>query len=358
MTDIATLLTDLTDTVEEKTAATRLRVAEIGARMDELEQKSVRVSGDGNVTPASWGHEFTGEKAMELKGLERERGRVQMQLKTVLSSGTGDPLIVPTRDLTIGSAQRRLTIRNLLNTVRVTSGSVEYPEVVAGTRAADMVAEGELKPEAALTLAMRTVPIRTIAHWIPASLQVLDDVPQLQSLIDVELRYGLALKEEQQLVRGDGTGQNVAGLATRATAYVDPIGMTTPNGIDTIGAAILQASLTDIPPDGVVLHPADWWKMRMLKDADGNYILGAPGAPVAPSLFGLPVVATQAMAAGEFLVGAFSAQTLYDRWEARVDVSTEHADFFVRNLCAVRCEERIGLALKRPEAIIHGTFPV
>lgn len=358
MTDIATLVKDFTDKAEATIGEVKTQTATLDYRLFELEQKSDLPRGGGGGTPMTWGHEFTGEKAMELKGLERERGRVQMQLKTVLSSGTGDPLIVPTRDLTVGSAQRRLTIRNLLNTVQVTSGSVEYPEVVAGTRAADMVAEGELKPEAALTLAMRTVPIRTIAHWIPASLQVLDDVPQLQSLIDVELRYGLALKEEQQLVRGDGTGQNVAGLATRATAYADPLGMVSPNGIDTIGAAILQASLTDIPPDGVVLHPADWWKMRMLKDADGNYILGAPGAPVSPSLFGLPVVATQAMAAGEFLVGAFSAQTLYDRWEARVDVSTEHADFFTRNLCAIRCEERIGLAVKRPEAIIHGTFPV
>lgn len=77
--------------------------------------------------------------------------------------------------------------------------------------------------------------------------------------------------------------------------------------IDTVGLAILQNALADFPADGIVMHPSDWMRIRLLKDADGKYILGDPQAVITPALFGLPVVATQAMAADKFLVGNFQA---------------------------------------------------
>ncbi|MDX0773563.1 hypothetical protein GOD44_03700 [Sinorhizobium medicae] len=40
----------------------------------------------------------------------------------------------------------------------------------------------------------------------------------------------------------------------------------------------------------------------------------------------------------------------------RVDVSTEHSDFFVRNLVAILAEARIGLAVKQPLALTYGDF--
>jgi HK97 family phage major capsid protein len=145
-------------------------------------------------------------------------------------------------------------------------------------------------------------------------------------------------------------------MATVATAFAAPVEVAGANMIDTIGLAILQAALTDNEPDGIVVHPSDWWRMRFLKNADGEYLLGAPAANVVPQLFGLQVVPTKAMTTDKFMVGAFRAQTLYDRWEPRVEVSTEHADFFTRNLVAILCEERIALASKRPDALIFGDF--
>jgi HK97 family phage major capsid protein len=98
-------------------------------------------------------------------------------------------------------------------------------------------------------------------------------------------------------------------------------------------------------------------RMRLLKDGDGKYILGDPAANVPSVLFGLPVVPTQAMTIDKFLVGNFQrAATLYDRWTPRVEVSTEHADFFTRNLVAILAEERIALANKNPAALTYGDF--
>jgi HK97 family phage major capsid protein len=205
---------------------------------------------------------------------------------------------------------------------------------------------------------MQTVTPKVIAHWVPASRQILDDAPQLRGIIDTELLYGLGLKEEAQLLGGDGQGENLSGLITNATPYVapfDPAG--TETMLDTIALAILQNALAEEPADGIVIHPSDWMRMRLLKDGDGNYILGAPGANVPSVLFGLPVVPTQAMTVDKFLVGNFQrAATLYDRWTPRVEVSTEHADFFTRNLVAILAEERIALAVKNAAALTYGDF--
>jgi hypothetical protein len=39
-------------------------------------------------------------------------------------------------------------------------------------------------------------------------------------------------------------------------------------------------------------------------------------------------------------------------------ISTENADDFEKNMISIRCEERLALAVKRPEAFIYGSFTV
>jgi len=128
--------------------------------------------------------------------------------------------------------------------------------------------------------------------------------------------------------------------------------------IDVIGAAILQVSLANFTPDAIIMHPSDWMRARLLRDADGNYILGRPQAVVEPNLFGVPVIPTQAMPSQKFLVGSFAnAATLYDRWSPRVEMGYVNDDF-TRNLVTIRAEERIALAVKQPDAMSFGDFAV
>lgn len=341
--------------------------AELTAELTEISQKMAqwRRGGGGNDTSAvTWGNAFTQAKEADLSGMNRG-DRVSLSFKAAITSSTANAagsagdLIVPDRMQMVGLPKRRLTIRDLLNVTPVSSGSVERPRQLTRPTGAGMVAEGAKKPESDMQFVLETVPLRVIAHWVKASRQILDDVPQMESLIDVELRYGLALKEEAQLLTGTGTGQDLTGMMGKATDF-DPAVLATldvasPTAIDTIGAAILQGSLTDTPPDGIVMHPGDWWRIRLTKNADGDYIMGDPGQVVAPSMFGLPVVPTQAQAAGSFLVGAFKSQTLYDRWEARVEAGFENDDF-TRNMVTLLGEERVGFDPERPEALIKGQF--
>ena len=57
--------------------------------------------------------------------------------------------------------------------------------------------------------------------------------------------------------------------------------------------------------------------------------------------------------AGEFGV----AGTIYDRMDAEVLFSTEDRDNFVKNMITARAEKRLAFAIKRPKALVDGTFP-
>ena len=337
-------------------------VAEIKARVDDVEQKLAKRGtlggGDG---ARSVGAAFVQAKGVELSSMGRS-DRVALEIKeasltsaTVNAPGAVGALVDPYRDAAVPLARRRLTIRALLTVVNITSGSVEYPKQKTPATGAGMVAEGMLKPQSDMQFVLENAPVRTIAHWVKASRQILDDAAQLQGMIDSELRYGLSIKEEAQLIYGDGIDQNLPGMFSRAAAFVPALAIPDANEIDKIGLAILQASLTDFEPDGVVLHPSIWWKMRLTKDADGKYLLGDPMQAVPNNLFGLPVVPTQAMNPNDFMVGAFTPQTLYDRMTARVEAGFVNDDF-TRNLVTILGEERVAFAMKQPQAVIAGDF--
>jgi len=258
----------------------------------------------------------------------------------------------------IATPNRRMTIRNLLAPGRTTSNAFMYIRETGFTNAARVVTEGALKPESNITFESQTGNVATIAHWINASRQILDDAAGLQSYIDARLRYGLSLAEEAQLLRGDGTNGNLEGLVTAATAYsaaFNPPG--TDTLIDTVRLAILQVFLAEYPADGIVLNPIDWARVELTKTTDGAYLMSNPAGQLAARLWSLPVVATQAMEEDEFLVGAFQlGAQIFDREDANVELSTENEDNFIRNMVTIRAEERLALAIYRPEAFVTGDF--
>jgi hypothetical protein len=105
--------------------------------------------------------------------------------------------------------QRRMTVRDLLTPGQMDGNSLEYVKETGFTNNAAMVAEGAAKPSSDIQLDLITTSAKVIAHYMKASRQVLSDIAQLKSVIDQRLLYGLAYKEETQLLNGDGTGQNL-----------------------------------------------------------------------------------------------------------------------------------------------------
>ena len=251
-----------------------------------------------------------------------------------------------------------MTVRDLITPGRMDGNTLEYVKETGFTNNAAPVAETVKKAESTMKFDLVSTTAKVIAHFVKASRQILSDASQLQSYIDGRLRYGLAFKEEQQLLNGDGTGQNLLGIIPQATAFsapFDPAG--TETNIDNIRLAMLQAFLAEYPATGHVMNPIDWARIELLKDTTGRYIIGNPQGSIGATLWNLPVVETQAIAVDKFLTGAFKlGAQVFDRWQARVEVATENEDDFVKNMVTILAEERLALAVYRPEAFIYGDF--
>lgn len=337
---------------------------ELKNRLTELEQKAVRPGGE-NELPEDAGMAF--EKFMdenpEIKAqLARiSQGKsisVPMHRKAITNSGsTGAALNYPAQTVApiVRPLQRRLTIRDLIAPGRTEAAAIFYPKESGFTNAASVVSEGSLKPESNLTFDPTTEAVVTIAHWLRISKQMAADVPALVSYINSRLTYGLKLVEENQLLNGSGTGGNIEGIYTAATPYANLTSLPNETDIDKIRLAILQAELAYAEVNGIVLHPTNWALMELTKDTTGQYVFARPQESATPRLWGRDVVATPAMSSGRFLVGDFAQHAqIFDREDASVAISAEDRDNFVRNMLTILVEERLAMAIYRPEAFIKG----
>lgn len=341
-------------------------IEELRAQVADLEQKGARRGGGGGKSDTLDLAKILEDSAgfASLKSKNTPKCSIPLPptffSKAALTSTTAavtavvDPMKLPG---IIIQGQRRMTIRDLLPVLPTEQGSVEYVREVSFTNSATPVAEGALKPQSTPTLELMTAKIITIAHWAHASKQILDDVPQLQNYLDNRLRYGLQYVEELQLLMGSGTGENLNGLYTQATAYAAPFTYASPTSLDMLRLAIGQIENSNYRASAIVLNPDDWTRIELMKTTDTAYLLANPKENGARVLWGLPVVTTAAMTIDKFLVGDFpTAAILFDRQEPTLDIAFTDQDDFVRNLVKLRVEERVGLAVTLPGALVKGDF--
>jgi HK97 family phage major capsid protein len=197
-----------------------------------------------------------------------------------------------------------------------------------------------------------------------ASRQILDDVPQLQSEINNRLLYFLALEEEREILLGDGTAGELLGIIPQSTAYDTGYNVSGDTKIDTIRHAILQVTVSKYMATNIVLHPEDWHDIELVKTGEGTsantgaYLMSNPASGAPSRLWGLPVLQSLQMTAGDFLVGNFPlGAQIFDRMEASVQIANQNEDDFIRNLITILAEERIALAVYRSDAFVEGDFP-
>jgi HK97 family phage major capsid protein len=295
---------------------------------------------------------------------------------TALAASAG-ALVRPDRDPTVyQNPNRPIRIRDLIPTVPTASNAVEFMrELVFTNNAAPQgsvagIGGGELvaKIKSEITYELVTKPVRTIAHWFAASRQVLSDAPMLQGLLNGRLVYGLDLKSDQQLLQGDGTGQELDGILVDAdindvgqlaagTAAADvPAAM-----IDHIRAAVTACQLFEYyNMTGLVLNPVDWQILETAKATDGHYLMVAmPTDTATQTVWRIPVVISNAMPVNTFLIGDWTmGAVIYDREDISVRISESHASYFVQNGVAILGEERYTLAIPLPKAFCKGLFTV
>ena len=258
-------------------------------------------------------------------------------------------------------------IRDLLPNVPTSEGSIDFlRELNFDNQAGPQDGELTVKNKSSLTFEEVNVPIRTVAHHVIAARQVLADAPRLQSYIDNRLAYGLRLQSDEQLLYGTGLTGDLTGLMVDANVEaVAPDAATVASGdlgrakIAHIRKAITALQVGEYRPNGVVINPVDWEDIETATDGEGRFIVFPyPANGGEERLWRVPVTVTNAINAGEFLIGDWSmGATLYVRETVSVRVSESHADLFIRNGVAILGEERMALAIELPGAYKKGTFP-
>jgi len=331
-------------------------------------------TGNGNrVRLASWGEQWSLSAAMEFFRRNGHRTAASWRSPSLEMVGTpamqrmfaatlttdpasGGDLIPP--DVRPGIQPLmfpELTVADLIASGTTDSNLISYMVEKTFTNAADTVAEGAAKPESALVFDAASDPVRKIAHWLPVTEEMLEDVNQIRSYIDARLRLGVQQAEDDQLLQGSGVAPDILGIRNRTGLATDVVrdGAGGENNADAIYRQIVAIQTGAlVNPDGIVLNPANWSSIELMKDDAGGYMAGGPfSGRVTRTLWGVRVVLTPAMTAGVGLVGAFAtAAQFFRKGGLRVEASNSHVDFFIKNLVAIRAEERGALAVYRPGA--------
>lgn len=327
------------------------------AKVLELQQKSLRGPGSHMDDNRSVGQKFTASdefKNWSAKG--GNEGKVRLEVKNTVNSDATTVFPFQKPGVVPGNFEP-LSVRASLRSIPVTSNAVEVFREASWVNSAAEVSHGAAKPESDLTFEPYTVNIRTVAHFIKVTNQLLADAPAIAAYIDTRLRDGLAQRVDAQLVNGNGNSPNLSGLtdAGNFTAY-------TPSSddllVDAINRLKYQMWVTGNVPDTIYVNPADWGAMERTREGanQGMYLYGLPGMNAGMNPFGVRVVITKDLQQGKIIAARTNDSiVIYDRQSVTVEMGYVNDDF-TRNLVTIRAEERLGLAVERPAGVYFGDF--
>lgn len=272
---------------------------------------------------------------------------------TTTASPVTQPLVLPGA---LPILFNRLTVADLIPQATTSSSVIRSIVELTATNASAAVAEEGLKPESSLVFDDVDERVAKIATILRASDEMLEDLGWVTGYINGRGVLFVQIAEEAQLLNGNGTAPNLSGILNRAGRVPNNGGGITVDALYEQITAIRSTSFLE--PDAIVVHPTDWQTLRLSKDANNQYYAGGPftgaygnaGGVASDSIWGLRVVVTSAIAAGTALVGAFrtSAQ-IFRRSGITVDVTNTDGEDFRFNRVAFRFEERLALAVYRPQ---------
>lgn len=245
----------------------------------------------------------------------------------------------------VTGARTPLVIRDLFGAETISGSTLQYLVEGAIEGAPAVTAEGAKKPQVHFVdPTVKTVSLQKVAAFIKESDEYINDYPFLASAINGRLLYELGLVEQNQLVADllATSGIQTGTYAKTGTAT-------------DIADAIMQAAMdvqaqTGFAADAIALNPADWYTLRVGKDADTRYYGGGYfGGQDIPNLWGIPVCVSSAITAGTIVVGAFkTCGSVVANGGVSVEAVNTNEDDFVKNLMTIRAEERLALAVRRP----------
>ncbi len=279
-----------------------------------------------------------------------ETGQGKLTLKvagdmTIIGNISGGNVPVEQREAGVNNVARRRTfIRELVQSGVATSNLISWVEQTGVDGAVAGTVEGVLKNQIDFDLVVASEAVKKRTAFIKASTEMLGDIDFMRSEINNELTVRMALDIDDQILNGDNVGQNLNGIITQATAYSAGVFAATvvdPNLVDVLTTAVDQIVLANHFPTVHVLHHSDLTTLRLIKAgaADGEYVSRIQEVAGTMMLDGIPVVANNGIAQGEFLTMDGTKDTVFSRGEASIQVGLD-SDDFTKNMRTILIEWR------------------
>lgn len=251
-----------------------------------------------------------------------------------------------------------LNIENLFAHAPIADNTFLYMPLTV-TSNAEFVAEGSDKPETTFKVDAKTGQVKTIATWTKVSEQLFADKSQLINILDNNLTHAVDVTVQNQLISGDGTGENLSGISKTGnyTDYVTSSGTAT-NTVDLLRNVAFKMRGENIDNLTIVLNWSDWSALLGLKSTTNEYLINGILDPVKQTIYGIPVVLSSAMTAGKFAMGNFKmGGIVFDKTSMALEIDRA-GDDFTKNLITIRAERRLGFAVVQPKAICYGDLTV
>ncbi|MBS4847117.1 phage major capsid protein [Turicimonas muris] len=283
-----------------------------------------------------------------------------------------NPMLTPTggvvpayrRPGILGLPQRQLSIEGLFPSSPISSNSFEYVRETGFLNKAAVVAEGSAKPFSSISFDVKTGKVHTVPHLAKVSKQMLEDAPALIAYLNTRMTYGVDLVVEDLLISGAGGDTTLPGIFTTGN-YTDvgaskaDLGGSSATLYDLILLAKTKIQKARFHPNLILLNPTDWMKMCVVKNSSGDYYTGGPVNSVVNTLWGLPVLDTEAIPEGKFMVlDTTQAATVWRRSGLVIEMFEQDSDNVQKNLVTIRAERRLGFSIERPEALVGGTLAI
>lgn len=306
----------------------------------------------------------TWQEMISTRGRVGEKERIQspgVQVKDLItgaSSTSAGAFVVTDRTNIVdgGTFMRELSVLDLISSGTTGSDAVEFVQQTGFTNNAAEVAEATntstgTKPESAATLAVVQELVKNIAHWIPITRRALADASQIRTWAETLLRYGLRERLAEQVLTGDGVGENLTGILNtsgiQSQAWDTDILTTTRKARTKVR---LNGRAT---PTGYVMNPLDWETIDLLQDNEARYFFGGPSALGTPRLWGLPVVEDEGMTQGTGMVADWRLAMWWNRQQGTIYITDSHSDFFIKNILVMLAEMRGAFGVIRPAAFVE-----
>lgn len=274
-----------------------------------------------------------------------------VDLKTLFQTSAGwDPFVARGPQVVL-SAQQQPKVVDLLPMSETSQAAVKWMLETTYTNAAAEVAEAGTYPESAFALTEQTSSVRKIAVTLPMTDEQLDDEPRSRDYLNNRLTLNLKQRLDSQLLTGNGTAPNLRGLYNVVGIQTQARG-TDPH-FDALFKAMVKVQNTAFTdPSAIILHPTDWQTIRLLRTADGIYILGNPGEVGPSRVWGLPVVTTTYATLGSGIVADFAGYTeLVYRKGISFEMTNSHGTEFIEGKQRMRAQLRVAFIVYRPAAV-------